>query len=339
MRNPIPVLRQVYGAHPLHLLALLGCFALAGDVAVHLVDAPLLVRMIIWFLAAVIGHDLVLFPLYALADRSLSGVLRLLPSAPRKGVPVVAPLNYLRTPALGAGLTFLLFLPGIIQQGTQTYFAATGQTQAPYLGRWLLLVAAMFIVSAVVYAISTRVAGAPARAAARRLRSVLTEAGERVVSVADLDGHAAAMFSSHALYHVVGDGEWARWQRIGWEDVAEVDWSTADGGLVVDGLPGALADRVVVALDERADVVEVARGLIATTVLVTVPIHLGAALRTAEGVLTIRQQPHSERLIWRVRLNNGADPADPQVRDRVDAAIHVMSSELGLPAPPAAISG
>jgi hypothetical protein len=56
-------------------------------------------------------------------------------------------------PALGAGLTLLVFLPGIIEQGAGTYLAATGQTQDPFLGRWLLLTAAMFTVSGGIYAI------------------------------------------------------------------------------------------------------------------------------------------------------------------------------------------
>ena len=46
-----------------------------------------------------------------------------------------------------------MFFPGIIRQESATYLAATGQTQQPFLGRWLLLTAAMFIASAVFYAI------------------------------------------------------------------------------------------------------------------------------------------------------------------------------------------
>jgi hypothetical protein len=53
---------------------------------------------------------------------------------------------------MAAGLSFLLFFPGIIQQGQFTYFAATGQTQQPFLGRWLLLVAALYGLSALAYA-------------------------------------------------------------------------------------------------------------------------------------------------------------------------------------------
>jgi hypothetical protein len=50
-------------------------------------------------------------------------------------------------------LTLLVFLPGIIEQGASTYQAATGQTQQPFLGRWLLLTAAMFAASAFAYTI------------------------------------------------------------------------------------------------------------------------------------------------------------------------------------------
>ncbi|HET9893084.1 MAG TPA: hypothetical protein VFQ42_21590, partial [Mycobacterium sp.] len=72
--------------------------------------------------------------------------------APARPDPAVPLLNYLRVPALGAGLTLLVFLPGIARQGATTYRAATGQTQDPFLGRWLLLTAAMFGVSAAIYA-------------------------------------------------------------------------------------------------------------------------------------------------------------------------------------------
>ena len=70
---------------------------------------------------------------------------------PARSQPKVLVRNYIRIPALGAGLTLLIFLPGIIEQGGPTYLAATGQTQQPFLGRWLLLTAAMFAVSAIGY--------------------------------------------------------------------------------------------------------------------------------------------------------------------------------------------
>lgn len=156
MPSVLARIRGFYGAHPLHLLALLGCFALAGYVVSRVSSDPTWPTIALWFLSAVIGHDLVLFPLYALADRSLSAGLRALRPGRRRRPgalsPQVSAVNHVRVPILGTGLLFLLFFPGIIQQGQQSYLAATGQTQEPYLGRWLLLSAAMFAISAITYA-------------------------------------------------------------------------------------------------------------------------------------------------------------------------------------------
>ena len=147
--------RTIYGSHPLHLLVLIAGFALFGAVIATLGVSALWnpttwwQSIAVWFAAAVIVHDLVLFPVYALADRVLLRATR--PRAGhRSAVPVV---NHIRIPALAAGLTLLMFLPGIIEQGSRTYLAATGQTQEPFLGRWLWLTAALFGVSAVIYAV------------------------------------------------------------------------------------------------------------------------------------------------------------------------------------------
>ncbi|MGC2798445.1 MAG: hypothetical protein WA290_18335, partial [Mycobacterium sp.] len=113
----------------------------------------------VWFLAAVVAHDLVLFPLYALADRSVSAALAALRNRWAGPSARVSPLNYLRVPTLAAGLSLLLFFPGIIQQGKATYSAATGQSQQPVFGRWLLLVGALYGFSALAYAARLSVAG------------------------------------------------------------------------------------------------------------------------------------------------------------------------------------
>ena len=142
----------IYGSHPLHLLTMVSGFALLGCIVATFTPATLWnpgtwwQSIAVWFAAAIIGHDLLVFPLYALADRVLSTR-----TGRRLGDPKVLARNYIRVPALGAGLTLLIFLPGIIEQGGATYQAATGQTQQPFLGRWLLLTAAMFAISALVY--------------------------------------------------------------------------------------------------------------------------------------------------------------------------------------------
>lgn len=149
----------VYGSYPLHLLTMAAGFALLGYVLATFKLTTLWnphsrwQSIAVWFVAAVIAHDLLLFPLYALADRILwagRGTARHLP---------ISVCNHLRIPALGSGLTLLVFLPGIIGQGAPTYLAVTGQTQQPFLGRWLLLTAAMFATSAIVYLLRLVVAG------------------------------------------------------------------------------------------------------------------------------------------------------------------------------------
>ena len=146
--------RRIYGSRPLHLLTLVAGFALVGYVVATIKPAALWnphtwwQSIIVWLAAAIIAHDLVLFPVYALADRLL-----LATGAARRPASKVPVLNYIRVPALGAGLTLLVFLPGIIEQGAPTFRAATGMTQDLFLGRWLLLTAAMFALSAVMYAI------------------------------------------------------------------------------------------------------------------------------------------------------------------------------------------
>lgn len=138
---------DLYGERPSHLVAVLGCVAVAGYAAWFLLGDPALVTVLVWFVGAALAHDLVLVPLYSAADRVLVGATR--DRAPG-GVPIV---NHIRVPALGAGLTLLMFLPGIIRQGEATHLAATGLDQQPYLGRWLGLVAVLVLGSAAVYVV------------------------------------------------------------------------------------------------------------------------------------------------------------------------------------------
>lgn len=159
MHTVSQLFRRLYGERVLHLIILLAAFAVTAY-AVSVLGLKGLYNpkvwwqsIGVWFAVAVIGHDLVLFPLYALAERLLPG-----PRRPRQrdGADRRVPLtNYVRMPTMAAGLTFLMFLPGIIGQGAVTYHNATGLTQAPFLHRWLLLVAAAYFVSAMWYVAKT----------------------------------------------------------------------------------------------------------------------------------------------------------------------------------------
>jgi hypothetical protein len=139
-------LHRLYGSGPGHLLAVMICLVVACGAVAIVAGDPAWPVMLAWFLAAVLLHDFVLFPLYAAGDRLLTAAAGRRRDRPR--VPVV---NHVRVPLLGAGLTFLLFLPGILGRGEPTLRAASGLDTSPVAVRWVLLVAVMAAASALGY--------------------------------------------------------------------------------------------------------------------------------------------------------------------------------------------
>src|SRR3954471_10420376 len=124
--------RRHYGAGGWHLAGLLGCFAVAGYAALRWLDEPTAVRLVVWFVGALLLHDALLFPLYSAGDRVLRRATGVgAASAPR--VPIV---NHVRLPFLLSGLLLLLWFPLIFNKPEATYRSATGLGTGPYLGRW-----------------------------------------------------------------------------------------------------------------------------------------------------------------------------------------------------------
>jgi hypothetical protein len=139
-----------YGASPLHLLALLACFGLAGYAAARLIRSqPLGVAT--WFLGAVIGHDLLLMPLYSLADRSVMAAIR----HREPQLPVTPWINYVRVPAALSGLLLLVWFPLILRLQSP-YHASTTLSADPYVWHWLAVTGALFLLSAVAFAVRLR---------------------------------------------------------------------------------------------------------------------------------------------------------------------------------------
>jgi hypothetical protein len=142
---------RAYGAGPLHLLATIASLALAAYAFTRIFNGPQALNVVIWFVGAIVAHDLIAFPLYTALDRVSAMVGRVgQSSGPR--VPVV---NYVRVPAILAGIAFIVYFPLILRLGDGRYERATGVSQDVYLGRWLLICAALFAVSAVLYALRT----------------------------------------------------------------------------------------------------------------------------------------------------------------------------------------
>jgi hypothetical protein len=155
--------RTFYGENPLHLLAMVGCFALVGYVVSFVRTDPGVVALAIWFLGAVIGHDLVLYPLYALADQPL--VLgrwarrKVLPRRP----PLVPAINHVRAPVLGSLVLGLIYLPTITGHGEDALRFTSGLGTAGIYQHWLLITGVLFLGSAVIYAVRLGIATRAAR--------------------------------------------------------------------------------------------------------------------------------------------------------------------------------
>ena len=136
-----------YGASPLHLLTMIGSFALAGYAAAELLrHNP--VGILVWLVAAVIGHDLLLMPLYTLADRSASAVFR----HRALNVPAGPWINYLRVPAVLSGLLLLIWFPLIFRLPGR-FTTSTTLPLNPYLWHWLAVTGALFLLSATALAL------------------------------------------------------------------------------------------------------------------------------------------------------------------------------------------
>lgn len=144
-----------YGAGPLHLLALLASFAFAGYVVDRVTTVNDPIGIGIWFAVTLVAHDLALFPLYSLADRSLSLRARRHPER----LPRVPGINYVRVPVLVSGMLLLVSFPLVFKLDVADYHSATGLNPDPYLARWLLITAVLFAASAILYALRLGRAG------------------------------------------------------------------------------------------------------------------------------------------------------------------------------------
>ena len=142
---------RLYGDRPVHLIALLGCFALTGYTVLRIINDPALTRIAVWFVGAAVVWDLVVGPAFALADRALRPLQRL-GGAGRGGLRL---LNAVRVPAVFSALLFMVWAPQILQRSQGVFRTKTGLSQEAYLGRWLGVTAALFAGSAVVWLIGT----------------------------------------------------------------------------------------------------------------------------------------------------------------------------------------
>lgn len=132
--------RIVIGS-PFQLLLLICSFALAVYAGVRLLGGDWF-GVALWFVGAALLHDLVLLPLYAAADRAL------VQGAGARGRRAVA---WVRVPAALSLLLLLVWFPLISGKVAGRYGRATGLSPDGYPARWLLVTAALFGGSALLF--------------------------------------------------------------------------------------------------------------------------------------------------------------------------------------------
>ncbi|WP_307805541.1 hypothetical protein [Streptomyces spirodelae] len=145
-------LRRLVGS-PLQIVLLLASFVLTGYAGARLL-ADDWFGVAVWFVGAALLHDLVLLPLYSLADR--------LPRLTGRYV------NHLRIPALLSLLLLLVYLP-LITGPADRYAKLTGRPEGNngYALHWLWVTVALFALSGLWAVVRT----APERRARRRRRA------------------------------------------------------------------------------------------------------------------------------------------------------------------------
>ncbi|OEU86446.1 hypothetical protein DB35_10170 [Streptomyces abyssalis] len=141
-------LRDRYGASPLHLLLVLCSFALTGYAGVRLLDGDTL-GVVLWFVGGAVVHDLVLVPLYSAADRALRAAGARVPLGSRTHDEAAwrEQINYVRVPAFVSLVLLLVWYPLIFDR-VGHYASYTALEPGVFMGRWLLVTAALFAVSA-----------------------------------------------------------------------------------------------------------------------------------------------------------------------------------------------
>jgi hypothetical protein len=140
-------MRRLYGASPLHLLAHLALLPVCAWALLEMLGGRAAANVALWLVASVVIVDLVVFPLYSGLDRVGRGV-----AGPA--------INYVRVPVAMSLLMLVVFWGTIGGRGEGAYRAASGREYEGYVERWLLVSAALFAVSALLWALRGRAAGA-----------------------------------------------------------------------------------------------------------------------------------------------------------------------------------
>lgn len=143
-------LHRLWGAGPLHLVghvAMIAVVAWALSVMFRMEFAPQPWNLVLWLLGGAVLHDAVFLPAYSAVHVAAQRVLQ------GRGPARVPVLDHLRVPIVIAGVLLLVYAPRIFAGQPQNFERALGHPPPDYLGRWLAVVAGLFVLSAVLYGV------------------------------------------------------------------------------------------------------------------------------------------------------------------------------------------
>ncbi|MFZ0091791.1 MAG: hypothetical protein WAL63_19970 [Solirubrobacteraceae bacterium] len=142
--------RRRYGASPLHLAGHLVVFAIAFFAIDRIASDGGLAELIALYVGFAIAHDLIFLPAYSGLDRLARAAFARLPGRRAARVPAI---NHIRAPSLISGLLLIIYSPFISRKADNSYFQLSGHHIDGYLGNWLLVSAALFLGSGLIYAL------------------------------------------------------------------------------------------------------------------------------------------------------------------------------------------
>ncbi|WP_018538086.1 hypothetical protein [Streptomyces sp. MspMP-M5] len=141
-------IRARYGGSLAHLVLVLCSFALTGYAGLRLLQGDTL-GVVVWFVGAALLHDLVFLPLYTVTDRAVQRLFRKrrIRGTASRSRPVAGRINYVRVPACLALLLLLVWYPLVLGR-VPGFSGYTGLPADVFWGRWLLITAVLFALSA-----------------------------------------------------------------------------------------------------------------------------------------------------------------------------------------------
>ena len=161
---------------------------------------------------------------------------------------------------------------------------------------------------------------AAARAHARA--HVLTRRGERLLAVARGADGESLVATDRALYQQASQP----WTRLGWEEIGRVDWDEPQRTLTLTTLTSPVPGGTQLCLARDWGLPAVAAERAGSAKLLDRRISLNGA---GARVVALRG-PGRPDVTWLIIVDDGLDPADPQLKAELEAALTALRAATGI---------